>query len=58
MKYKITKFGNGLHICLRKSDGFKEGKEIEIQRPNESKSLTEKQVREIIREEIEKQKNY
>ena len=31
MKYKVKRFGRyGLHIILRKQDGFKEGQEVEI----------------------------
>lgn len=31
MKYKISKFGdNGLHICIKKSDGFSENDEVYI----------------------------
>lgn len=56
---KIKKYGaGGLCIHLKKSDGFEEGGEIEIHKPNEKEGLTEKRVREIFQEEFDKARNY
>lgn len=54
MEYKITEYGKGgLHITLKKSSGFRKGQIVEIKNPD-NEGLTEKRVREIVREEIEK----
>ena len=54
MKYKIITWGGSLGVRLSKKD-FMAGQTIEIIQPNQSE-LTERRVREIIKEEIDKER--
>ena len=57
----IKKFGkNGLHLIVRKRDGFKEGQEVFILTEEEAKAIKEdkkeslrKEIREVLEEELD-----
>ena len=53
MKKVVKSFGKGgMHIYLTKKDGFKVGDEIDLPQ-NTHKVDSDKQIREIVREEID-----